>query len=86
MPSLDAFIDSLTQEKVKIIQIGTLKISKDHVLVSLESNNLNFKGNIKFKEKKPKSNSEDEGSTLLMKAQIPRRRGTRKEDQSVTIK
>ena len=62
MSSLDAFIDYLTQEKVKLIQIGTLKTSKDHVLAYLESNNFNSKGNKKVKEKNPKSDSKDECS------------------------
>ena len=51
MPSLDAFIDSLTQEKIKLIKMGNLKISKDHALDGLGSKNLNPKGKIKVKEK-----------------------------------
>ena len=62
MPSLDAFIDSLTQEKIKLIQMWTLKTSKDHALAALGSNNIISKGKLKVKEKKPKSDFEDEGS------------------------
>ena len=62
MSSLDAFIDSLTQEKVKVIQMGNIKISKYHARVSLENNNFKSKGKLKVKEKNPKSDSEDEGS------------------------
>ena len=61
MPSLDAFIDYLTQEKVQMIQMGTLKNSKNHALASLESKNFKSKGKQKVKEKKPNSDSEDEG-------------------------
>ena len=57
MPSLDAFIDYPTQEKVKLIQMGTLKTSEYHALATLGRNNLNYKGNLKVKEKNPNSNS-----------------------------
>ena len=43
IPSLDAFLDSLTQDIVNLIQMGTLKISKDHALVSLENKNFKSK-------------------------------------------
>ena len=60
--SLDAFIDSLTQEKIKLIQMGTLKTSKDHAFGALGSKNLKSIGNLKFKHKRTKSDSKDEGS------------------------
>ena len=41
--------------------MGTLKTSKDHVLASLEIMNLKSKGKLKVKEKKTKSDFEDEG-------------------------
>ena len=85
MPSLDVFIDSLTQEKVKLIQMGTLNTSKDHVLAALENNNFKSKGKLKVKEKKPKSDSEDEGSYSIDEGLNSKRRETRKEDQSVPI-
>ena len=44
---MDAFIDSLTQEKIKLIQMGTLKTSKDHALVALENKNFKSKGKLK---------------------------------------
>ena len=44
MPSLDAFIDSLTKEKDKIIQMGNIKTYKDNVLAALERNNSKSKG------------------------------------------
>ena len=62
MPSLDAFIDSLTQEKIKMIQMGTLKNSMDHALLDFGRNNIKSKGKLKVKEKNPKLDSEDEGS------------------------
>ena len=78
MTSLDSFIDSLTQEKVKLIEMGTLKTSKDHVLPDLESNNLNSKGKIKFKEKKPKLDSEYEGSCSVDEGSNPKKKGNKK--------
>ena len=67
MPSLDAFIESLTQDKVVLIKMGTLKTLKDHVLASLGRNNLKSKGKLKMKEKNPNSYSEDEGSNFKKK-------------------
>ena len=59
---MDAFIDSPTQEKFKLIQMGTLKTSNDHVISSLGSKNIKSKGNIKVKEKNTYSDSKDDGS------------------------
>ena len=64
MPSLDAFIDSITQEKIKLIQMRNLKTSKDHALAALGSKNLKSKGNPKAKEKNTKSDSKHEGSNM----------------------
>ena len=78
MPSLDAFIDSLTQEKVKLIQMGTLKTSKDHALAALGSKNFKSKGKLKVKEKKPKSDSEDEGSYSTDEGSNSKKKGNKK--------
>ena len=78
MPSMDAFIVSLTQEKVKLIQMGTLKTSKDHVLSSLGSNNLKSKEKIKVKEKNPKSYFEDEGSNSTNEGSNFKKKGNKK--------
>ena len=78
MPSLDAFIDSLTQDKIMLIQMGTLKTSKDHILASIGSNNLNSKGNIKVKEKTPKSDSEDESSNSTDEGSHSKKKGNKK--------
>ena len=59
---MDAYIESLTLKKVKMIQMGNLQKSNDHAVYSIGRKNLNSKGNLKMKEKKPKSVSEDEGS------------------------
>ena len=78
MPSLDAFIDSLTQEKVKLIQMGILKTSKDHALDSLGSKNLKSKGEIKVKGKNSKSDSEDEGSYSTDEGLNSKKKGNKK--------
>ena len=59
---MDAFIDSLTQEKIKMIQMGTLKNSMDHALLDFGRNNIKSKGKLKVKEKNTKSDFDDEGS------------------------
>ena len=78
MPSLDAFIDSLTQEIVKMIQMGTVKTLKDHAISSLGNKNLNSKGKLKVKEKNPKSNSEDEGSNSTEEGSNFKKKGNKK--------
>ena len=78
MPFLNAFIDSFTQEKVKLIQMGTLKTSKDHALSSLDSNNFKSKGKLKVKEKKPKSDSKDEGSYSTNEGSNSKKKGNKK--------
>ena len=75
---MDAFIDSLTQEKVKLIQMGTLTTSKDHALFSLEINNLKSKGNLKVKEKKTKSDSKDEGYNSIDEGSNFKKKGKKK--------
>ena len=78
MPSLDVFIYSLTQEKVELIQMGTLNTSKDHVLTSIGSNNLKSKGNLKVKEKMRKSDFEDEGSNSTDEGSNFKKKGNKK--------
>ena len=65
MSSLEAFIDSLTKEKDKLVQLGTLKTSRNHALATFGSKNGKSKGKKKIKEKKPKSDDEDEGSNSI---------------------
>ena len=50
MPSLDDFMESLTQEKDKLVQIGTIKSSKDQALFARVSNP--SKGKKKLKDSK----------------------------------
>ena len=78
MSSLDAFIDTLTQEKVKLIQMETLKTSKYHALSTLGIKNLKSKGNLKVKEKNPKSDSEDEGSNFTEEGSNFKNKGNKK--------
>ena len=78
MPSLYAFIDSLTQEKVKLIQMGTLKTSKDHALAALGSKNLKSKGKLKVKEKNTKLDYEDEGSNSADEGSNFKKKGNKK--------
>ena len=78
MPSLDAFIDSLTQEKGKLIQMGTLKTSKYHTLSYIGCNNIKSKGKLKVKEKKTKSDSEDEDSNSTNEGSNFKKKGNKK--------
>ena len=78
MPSLDAFIYSLTQEKIKLIQMRTLKTSNNHALAVVGSNNIMSKGKLKVKEKNPKSNSEDEGSNSTDEGSNFKKKGNKK--------
>ena len=75
---MDAFIDSLAQEKIKLIQMGTLKNSKDHALAALENNNFKSKGKQKVKEKEPKSYFEDEGSYSIDEGSNSKKKGNKK--------
>ena len=78
MLSLDAFIDYITQEKIKMIKMGNLKTSKDHVLNALGIKNINSKGKLKVKEKKTKSDSEDEGSNSTHEGSNFKKKGKKK--------
>ena len=78
MTSLDAFIDSLTQEKFKLIQMGNLKTSKDPALSALGSKNLKSKGKLKVKEKNTKSDSDDEGSNSTDEGGNFKKKGNKK--------
>ena len=84
MSSLDAFIYSLTQEKIKLIQMGTLKTSKDHALSDIGSNNVKSKGELKVKEKNPKSDSKDEGSNSTDEGSNFKKKGNKKGKSSCT--
>ena len=52
MPSLDAFTESLIQEKDKLIQMGALKATKDLSILAEETNDAQVKGRHKGKDKK----------------------------------
>ena len=72
MPSLSTFFDSLTKEQDKLIQMGALRISKgkDHDLIVQWRRNAKLNEKQRVKEKKQKSNNEDESLwILLMKVQ-----------------
>ena len=75
---MDAFIYSLTQEKTKLIQMRTLKTSKDHALIYLVRNNLKSKGKLKVKKKNPKSDSEEEGSNSTEEGSNYKMKGNKK--------
>ena len=53
MPSLDGFIESLIQEKEKLLQMGVLQNSKNQSLLMSDSTNAQDKG--KHKGKDPKA-------------------------------
>ena len=63
IPSLSTFFDPLAKEKDKLIQMGTFKITnnKDHKLIFQGSKNAKSKEKKIVKEKKPKSDDENEG-------------------------
>ena len=75
---MDAFPDSLTQEKIKLIQMWNLKTLKDHALSSLGSKNLKSKGKLKVKEKMRKSDFEDEGSNSIVEGSNFKKKGNKK--------
>ena len=63
MPSLDAFVESLIQEKDKLVQMGVIQTSKNQSLFVGDSNNAQARGKLKWREKKdidsnPKENRE----------------------------
>ena len=64
MPSLSTFFDSLTKEQDKLIHMGAFRSSKgkDHALIVQGSKNAKSKEKQIVKEKKPKSENEDESS------------------------
>ena len=51
MPSLDAFIESLIQEKDKLIQMGALRASPNQALLASETRNAQARSTQKGKEK-----------------------------------
>ena len=62
IPSLSTFFDSLTKDQDKMIQMGALRSSKGkyHALIFQKSKNSISKEKQIVKEKKPKSDNEDE--------------------------
>ena len=64
MPSLNYFLDSLTKDKDKLIHMGVLNSpkSKDHAFLVQGKKNVKSKEKQIVKEKKPKSEIEDESS------------------------
>ena len=60
MPSLDAFVESLIQEKDKLAQMGVLRTSKNLALFMTKSNKVQASGKNKGKEtKKTDSNPKE---------------------------
>ena len=64
MSSLDAFIDSLTKEKDKLVQMGALKTSNYHALKNCWSKNSKSKGKQKLNQKKWMSDDEDSSNLV----------------------
>jgi hypothetical protein len=58
MPSLDDFIEALTQEKEKLVSMGSIKGSRDHSLAANEASKPNFKDRKKGKGKNPEARKE----------------------------
>lgn len=58
MPSLDDFIEALTQEQEKLVSMGSIKISRNHPLAANEERNPNFKDRKKGKGKNPEARKE----------------------------
>ena len=58
--------------------MGTLKTSKDNAIASLGGNNINSKGKLKVKEKKPKLDSKDEGSNSTDEDSNFKKKGNKK--------
>ena len=52
MHFLDNFVDSLIQEKYKLVQMGVIHTSKNQALLVIESNNAQSRGKNKGKETK----------------------------------
>ena len=49
IPSLDSFVESLIQEKDKLVQMGVIQTSKNQALLMKKSNNTQVRGNPKGK-------------------------------------
>ena len=69
MPSLYAFVESLIQEKDKLVQMRVIQTSKNQALLMTDSNNAQEKGKHKGKETKntvlkPKENQESSDGAL----------------------
>ena len=58
MPSLDDFIEALTQEQEKLFSMGSIKVSRYHSLATNEASKLNFKDRKKGKGKNPEARKE----------------------------
>ena len=56
IPCLDAFVESLIQEKDKLVQMGVLQTSKNLALLVTDSNNVQVRGKDKGKEDQQSSN------------------------------
>ena len=73
MPSLDTFVESLIQEKDKLVQMGVIQTSKNQALLMKDSNNAQARGKHKGKDpkatnSKPKKNHRySEGASISKK-------------------
>ena len=79
IPSLYGFVDSLIQEKDKLVQMGVLQTSKNQALLMSDSTNAKDKGKHKGKEPKasdlkPKENkNSSEGASVSKKRSFLKR-------------
>ena len=67
MPSLEEFMESLTQEQEKLVKMGTIKSTKDQALISGASNKAKFKKKstyLKQQEKKKQGNPKSSNGCL----------------------
>ena len=74
MLSLDAFVESLIQEKDKLVQMGVIQKSKNQALLMTDSNNVQERGKHKWKETKNNDSKPRRIINLLMEPRVPRKR------------
>ena len=66
MPTLNAFIESLTNKHDKLVQMGIIRSSKDQALFAEGSKAMNGKG--KKKNEPPKENEQSDESSCLRRS------------------
>ena len=83
MPSLVDFMESLTQEQDKLVQMGTIKYTKDQYLATSVSNQAKCKNKVNYlsnKERKRRSIQIQKAPVQLMRIQNSRGRRVRERD------